>query len=87
MLLYIVISLWPYYRDYEWFKFELPAYLFPSPADQDASIVDVDVVREVCDVSDPVIVINPFPHLDKTYGKSFLIRVTLSIAVKNIVVK
>ncbi|KAK6179266.1 hypothetical protein SNE40_011669 [Patella caerulea] len=35
--------------EHEWFKKDLPAYLFPSPNDQDASIVDVDVVREVCD--------------------------------------
>ena len=40
-----------FHREYEWFKKELPGYLFPSPADQDASIVDVDIVREVCEVS------------------------------------
>ena len=38
-------------REHEWFKKDLPAYLFPTPTDHDASIIDVDVVREVCDVS------------------------------------
>nr|ARR97160.1 5'-AMP-activated protein kinase catalytic subunit alpha 2 [Haliotis discus discus]QOS02267.1 protein kinase AMP-activated catalytic subunit alpha 2 [Haliotis discus hannai] len=36
-------------RDHEWFKKDLAGYLFPSPNDQDASIVDLDVIREVCD--------------------------------------
>ncbi|KAL4236652.1 serine threonine-protein kinase [Mactra antiquata] len=36
-------------RDHDWFKVDLPAYLFPTPQDHDASIVDIDVVREVCD--------------------------------------
>ncbi|KAL8597835.1 protein kinase, AMP-activated, alpha 2 catalytic subunit [Nucella lapillus] len=36
-------------REHEWFKKDLPEYLFPSPHDQDASIVDLDVVREICE--------------------------------------
>lgn len=36
-------------RDHEWFKADLPDYLFPSPYDQDASIVDRESVLEVCD--------------------------------------
>ncbi|XP_060574980.1 5'-AMP-activated protein kinase catalytic subunit alpha-2-like isoform X18 [Ruditapes philippinarum] len=36
-------------REHEWFKKDLPSYLFPKPQDHDASIVDIDVVREVCD--------------------------------------
>ncbi|KAJ8305967.1 hypothetical protein KUTeg_016512 [Tegillarca granosa] len=36
-------------REHDWFKHDLPDYLFPLPTDQDASIVDVEVVKEVCD--------------------------------------
>ncbi|PVD22913.1 hypothetical protein C0Q70_16173 [Pomacea canaliculata] len=36
-------------RDHDWFKKDLPAYLFPSPHDQDASIVDLEVVYEICE--------------------------------------
>lgn len=35
-------------REHDWFKHDLPDYLFPLPTDQDASIVDVEVVKEVC---------------------------------------
>ena len=38
-------------REHEWFKKDLPNYLFPSPNDQDASIVDLEVIREICEVS------------------------------------
>ena len=38
------------FRNHEWFKKELPAYLFPSPTDNDASIIDMDAVSEVCEV-------------------------------------
>ena len=34
----------------EWFKFDLPEYLFPATSDVDASIIDTDVIREVCEV-------------------------------------
>lgn len=33
----------------EWFKFDLPEYLFPATSDVDASIIDTDVIREVCE--------------------------------------
>lgn len=36
-------------RDHDWFQKELPTYLFPSPQDQDASIVEMDVIREICE--------------------------------------
>ncbi|KAK3090223.1 hypothetical protein FSP39_010184 [Pinctada imbricata] len=36
-------------RDHEWFQKDLPVYLFPSPNDQDASIVDMEAIRDVCD--------------------------------------
>nr|AFP95931.1 truncated protein kinase AMP-activated alpha-catalytic subunit-like protein variant 1 [Crassostrea gigas] len=36
-------------RDHDWFQKDLPTYLFPSPQDQDASIVEVDVIREICE--------------------------------------
>ncbi|PIK46654.1 5'-AMP-activated protein kinase catalytic subunit alpha-2 [Apostichopus japonicus] len=35
-------------RDHEWFKVDLPDYLFPQN-DFDNSIVDVDAIREVCE--------------------------------------
>ncbi|XP_074640983.1 5'-AMP-activated protein kinase catalytic subunit alpha-2-like isoform X2 [Tubulanus polymorphus] len=36
-------------KEHEWFKVELEDYLFPSPNDQDASIIDRDAVAEVCE--------------------------------------
>jgi len=38
------------YRQCEWFKIDLPEYLFPATSDVDASIIDTDVIREVCEV-------------------------------------
>lgn len=35
-------------REHEWFKVDLPHYLFPS-ADQDCSVVDQEVVRDICE--------------------------------------
>jgi len=35
----------------DWFKIDLPEYLFPATSDVDASIIDTDVIREVCEVS------------------------------------
>jgi len=39
-------------REHDWFKVDLPEYLFPSASDVDASVVDTDAIREVCVVSD-----------------------------------
>ncbi|KAK2167663.1 hypothetical protein LSH36_25g00008 [Paralvinella palmiformis] len=36
-------------REHDWFKIDLPEYLFPPQSDVDASIVDTEVIREVCD--------------------------------------
>lgn len=36
-------------REHDWFQKDLPSYLFPSPQDQDASIVEMDVIREICE--------------------------------------
>ncbi|XP_013777026.2 5'-AMP-activated protein kinase catalytic subunit alpha-2-like [Limulus polyphemus] len=36
-------------KNHEWFKKDLPVYLFPSPNDTDASIIDTDAVYEVCE--------------------------------------
>jgi len=36
-------------RKHEWFQKDLPAYLFPSPVEQDASIIDLDAVADVCE--------------------------------------
>ena len=32
-------------KKHEWFKRDLPAYLFPPPNEADASIVDIDAVQ------------------------------------------
>ena len=40
-------------REHEWFKVDLPEYLFPPDTDLDASIVDPDALREVCEVRTP----------------------------------
>jgi len=36
--------------EHDWFKIDLPEYLFPSASDVDASVVDTDAIREVCEV-------------------------------------
>lgn len=36
-------------KKHEWFQKECPAYLFPSPVEQDSSVIDTDAVTEVCD--------------------------------------
>ena len=32
---------------YDWFKKDLPCYLFPDPDDDDSSIIDAEAVKEV----------------------------------------
>nr|ABI13783.1 protein kinase AMPK alpha subunit 1 [Artemia franciscana] len=36
-------------KKHEWFQKDLPAYLFPSPVEQDTSVIDTVAVQEVCD--------------------------------------
>ncbi|KAL7668004.1 hypothetical protein ACOME3_008725 [Neoechinorhynchus agilis] len=36
-------------RNHEWFKIDLLSYLFPTPTTDDASVIDVDAVKEVCE--------------------------------------
>lgn len=36
-------------KNHEWFKKDLPGYLFPSPTGSDASFIDIDAVDEVCE--------------------------------------
>jgi len=36
-------------KKHEWFQRDLPAYLFPSPVEQDSSVIDTDAVSEVCE--------------------------------------
>ncbi|TWW57640.1 5'-AMP-activated protein kinase catalytic subunit alpha-2 [Takifugu flavidus] len=36
-------------REHEWFKVDLPGYLFPEDPSYDATVVDEEAVREVCD--------------------------------------
>lgn len=38
------------FSEHDWFKIDLPEYLFPSASDVDASVVDTDAIREVCEV-------------------------------------
>uniref|UniRef100_A0AC35TRR1 Non-specific serine/threonine protein kinase n=1 Tax=Rhabditophanes sp. KR3021 TaxID=114890 RepID=A0AC35TRR1_9BILA len=39
---------------HEWFKKDLPAYLFPPINESEASIIDIDAVREVCNKYDVI---------------------------------
>lgn len=39
-------------KKHEWFQKECPAYLFPSPVEQDSSVIDTDAVREVSLISE-----------------------------------
>lgn len=36
-------------KKHDWFQKDLPAYLFPSPVEQDSSIIDLGAVSEVCE--------------------------------------
>lgn len=36
-------------KKHEWFQKDLPAYLFPSPVEQDSSVIDIGAVSEVCE--------------------------------------
>lgn len=36
-------------KKHEWFQKDLPAYLFPSPVEQDSSVIDTGAVSEVCE--------------------------------------
>ena len=36
--------------EHEWFKVNLPDYLFPKPTQENLSIVDVEAVLEICEV-------------------------------------
>jgi 5'-AMP-activated protein kinase catalytic alpha subunit len=36
-------------REHEWFQVDLPEYLFPPTSDLDASLVDTEAIREVCE--------------------------------------
>ncbi|KAJ1525692.1 hypothetical protein ONE63_008903 [Megalurothrips usitatus] len=36
-------------KKHDWFQKDLPAYLFPSPVEQDSSVIDTDAVAEVCE--------------------------------------
>lgn len=39
------------HRNHEWFKKDLPEYLFPLVNENEASVIDADAVAEVCEVS------------------------------------
>ncbi|KAL3117888.1 hypothetical protein niasHT_000038 [Heterodera trifolii] len=61
---------------YEWFRVDLPAYLFPPINESEASIVDIDAVREVChrygvtedDVTSALLSDDPHHHLSIAYN-------------------
>ena len=36
-------------KKHEWFQKDLPAYLFPSPVEQDSSLIDTGAISEVCE--------------------------------------
>lgn len=36
-------------REHEWFKKDLPGYLFPEDPSYDATVLDEEAVREVCE--------------------------------------
>ncbi|XP_063388534.1 5'-AMP-activated protein kinase catalytic subunit alpha-2 [Cydia fagiglandana] len=36
-------------KKHEWFQKDLPGYLFPSPVEQDSSVIDTEAISEVCD--------------------------------------
>jgi 5'-AMP-activated protein kinase catalytic alpha subunit len=38
-------------REHEWFKVNLPDYLFPKPSTENLNIIDVDAVIEICEVN------------------------------------
>lgn len=38
-----------YIREHEWFKQDLPGYLFPEDPSYDATVLDEEAVREVCE--------------------------------------
>ena len=37
-------------REHDWFKINLPEYLFPKPSNENLSIIDIDAVLEICEV-------------------------------------
>ncbi|XP_028036600.1 5'-AMP-activated protein kinase catalytic subunit alpha-2 [Bombyx mandarina] len=36
-------------KKHDWFLKDLPEYLFPSPVEQDSSVIDTEAIAEVCD--------------------------------------
>ena len=38
-------------REHEWFKINLPDYLFPKPSHENLNIVDIEAVLEICEVN------------------------------------
>ncbi|XP_048482495.1 5'-AMP-activated protein kinase catalytic subunit alpha-2 isoform X2 [Plutella xylostella] len=36
-------------KKHEWFQKDLPGYLFPSPVEQDSSVIDTEAISEVCE--------------------------------------
>lgn len=38
-------------KKHEWFQKDCPAYLFPSPVEQDSSVIDTDAVFEVSSIN------------------------------------
>lgn len=49
VVLFVVASFLPSVREHEWFKRDLPGYLFPEDPSYDATVVDEEAVREVCE--------------------------------------
>jgi 5'-AMP-activated protein kinase catalytic alpha subunit len=37
-------------RESDWFKIDLPDYLFPKPTQENINMIDIDAVYEICEV-------------------------------------
>ena len=61
-------------RKHDWFVKDLPAYLFPSPVEQDTSVIDTDAVSEVCEVSGQINNIASSIFLNSFFTKKFGVR-------------
>uniref|UniRef100_A0AC35TYW1 Non-specific serine/threonine protein kinase n=1 Tax=Rhabditophanes sp. KR3021 TaxID=114890 RepID=A0AC35TYW1_9BILA len=65
-----------FYSNYDWFKKDLPPYLFPLISEHESSIVDIDIVKEVCErygvkeeeVTSALLSNNPHNYLSIAYN-------------------
>lgn len=43
-------SSFAFFREHEWFKVDLPDYLFPRICEEGTNIIDLDAIQDVCEV-------------------------------------